>query len=261
MAKKATSRAEETPKAQAAGMPLFFKAPAVLDSDRHKKASLRGVSDVGFAKATNSLPLNAIEFLEAVKSYPIVFTADEITPMPVAIVGLEQTNYFVGKDNKWSDGHYIPAYARQYPFIFFQPPNSDKFYLCVDEESPHFSAKQEKDAMPLYTDAGEPSPTAKQALEFCTAFYQHLNITKEFCADLEKHKLLQPYGSKVTLANGREIQLGGFRMIDETAFNALPEKTFLEFRSKGWLAFIYMAMASTSNWKRLLDLANQQAAN
>lgn len=236
---------------------LFFKRPAVLDKVRHAKAGLSPKADLSFAKDTNSVPINAIEFLEAAKHYPIVFTNDE-TPLPVAVLGWEQGNYFITKQNLWREHSYVPAYVRQYPFIFFQQPESDTYFLCVDEGASVYQENAKKDALPIFTKEGEPSVVAKRALEFCTSFYQHLGITKNLCADLKKHNLLAPYSSKVTI-NGKEMQLNGFLMIDEKAFNALPEETFLEFRKKGWLAFIYLALASGSNWKLLMELAQAKA--
>lgn len=239
------------------GMPLFFRQPAVLDKERHAKAGIKPAADLRFARGTNSLPLNTIEFLEAAKFYPIVFTADA-EPTPTAIVGMETTNYFVDAKGKWAADTYIPAYVRQYPFIFFQPPQGEMYYLCMDEGSELYTAQASKRDQALFVD-GEPSELTRRALQFCTSFYQQLAITQNFCADLVKYKLLAPYHSQLTTKGGRHMALSGFSMIDEKAFNALPDEVILEFRRKGWLAFIYLALASATNWKRLLDLANAEA--
>jgi SapC protein len=263
---KATSGQVQPPADAAAapsGMPLFFKDPRPLDSARHAKAAVRTHTDFAFAREANSLPLNVIEFIEASKAYPIVFTSDA-APMPAAVVGLEKGNYFVTADGTWQADNYIPAYARQYPFVFLEAPEAKKFYLCIDEGSALYHASGAEGANPLYTNEGKPSDITAGALQFCTAFYNHYTITKNFCADLKTHNLLMPYQSETKLASGRQINLAGFFMIDEKALNALPEKTFLEFRGKGWLPFIYLALASASNWKRLANLAhtadNAQAA-
>lgn len=241
------------------GLPLLYKLPTMLDAVRHVQASVRPSSDFSFARPTNSLPLNTIEFIDAAKTYPIVFTDNDLT-LPVAIVGLEQQNYFVRPDNSWQEGAYIPAYVRQYPFIFFENTWEKKFYLCVDEAAPHFSATGMEYAHPLYTGSGAPTEFTNNALKFCTAFYQHHLITRNFCADLQEHKLLRPYQSEITLTSGRKTQLSGFLMIDENALNSLPNKTYLSLRDKGWIPFIYLALASTSNWKNLVALEAKQAS-
>ena len=260
MVKKNTQKAEPSSQDKqeqtgtAAGLPLFFRKPHPLDVKRHKQAAIRPGSEFGFARDTNSIPLNAIEFLEAVRHYPIVFTMGD-HPLPVAIVGLERLNYFVQPDNSWKPGTYIPAYVRQYPFVLFERPEEKKFYLCIDEGAPHFSPSAAEGARRLYSDDEKSSDITNNALQFCTAFYNHHLITRNFCEDLKTHKLLMPYQSEAKLASGKTMNLAGFRMIDEKAFNALPDKVFLEFRRKGWLPFIYFALASTANWKRLIDAA------
>lgn len=244
----------ETQQAAPASLPLFFSKPAIIEKERHAHTHLSHTSDISFAKQTNSVPLNTLEFIEASKFYPIVFTADEQS-VPVAVLGWEKDNYFVDAQGAWAENHYIPAYIRQYPFIFVQNEQTDRFLLALDEAAANVHEGPTEDAEPLFEN-GEPSSLSKRALEFCTSFYQHMNITRNFCADLKAHKLLSPYSSKATL-EGREMQLNGFLMIDEAAFNALPDETFLEFRKKGWLAFIYLAMASASNWKMLMEHARK----
>lgn len=246
-------------KAQPSGLPLLYKQPTVLDAVRHATASIKPSHDFSFARHANSMPLNTIEFIEAAKTYPIVFTNDKF-PLPVVILGMEQENYFMQSDGLWEKNVYIPAYVRQYPFIFFEHAEDKRFYLCVDEASPHFSTDKSESVNRLYDENGKPTKLTNNALKFCTAFYQHHIVTRNFCADLQVYKLLKSYKSEVTLASGRKAKLSGFLMIDETALNALPSKAYLSLRDKGWLPFIYFALASTSNWKKLAELEAKHAA-
>lgn len=235
-------------------LPLFFNAPCIVNANRHAKAGISPTKDYGFTRDVNSVPVNSIEFIEAAKHYPIVFTNLEKL-QPVVILGFEHTNYFVDTEGHWRTGAYIPAYIRQYPFIFFEQPQEQRFYLCVDEEAKNFHAHGKHGSTPLYNDDGSPSQLSVHALDFCTAFYQHRAVTEHMCADLVTHNLLIPMQSSAKLANGKTFNLSGFMMIDEKAFNALPQEVFMEFRQKGWLAFIYFALLSTGNWKHLMDIA------
>jgi hypothetical protein len=116
-------------------LPLFYGAPRPLDSRRHASKRLRATNDLGFARRTNSIPLNGIEFLLAVKHYPIVFTASE-PAVPVAVVGLrERENLYIRPDGSWETGAYVPAYVRRYPFIFLEHAGGGQFTLCIDEGS------------------------------------------------------------------------------------------------------------------------------
>jgi len=256
----AKSASSETEQKAASGLPLFFRKPAALDSERHKQAGLVRKADLSFARECNSVPLNAIEFLEAAHHYPIVFTNDA-EPVPAAILSWSQTNPYITKTNEWAEGKYIPAYVRQYPFILYQAPNTDKYYLCIDEASSSYQAEVksgDKDTLPLYED-GKPSAATNRALEFANAFFQHVKITRTFCDDLKKHDLLAPYNATATV-DGKQQHLQGFLMINEKAFNALSDEVFLDFRKKGWLPFIYLSLASAANWKRVMDQTQQAAA-
>lgn len=249
----AASKKNEAAAAPAGGLPLFFKRPVPLDLKRHAKAGLTPTQDLSFAATTNSLLINAVEFVEVAKQYPIVFTMSD-SVLPAAVLGLEQKNYFVDKENHWKDGTYIPAYVRRYPFVFMDMPESKQFVLCVDEEAPQFSANGGKNSLPLY-DGEKPSELTRNALEFCTAFQNHYQITRNFCEDLQAADLLTPTRSDAKLFNGREIQLSGFQVIDEKKLTSLPDEKVVEFHKKGWLPLIYFAMMSASNWKRLTQMA------
>lgn len=255
-AKTATKKTTPANDDAASALPVFFKKPHILDAKRHAKSGVSATTGFGFAQTTNSIPLSIAEFVEAAKSYPIVFAGGE-QMLPAAVLGLEQANYFVNKKGEWLQPNYVPAHARQYPFIFFEQPAEDRFFLCVDEAAPHFQMEKDETAQALYNADGTPSDLGKHALEFCTDCYRQHLITRNFCDDLIKHKLLAPFHSEATLNSGKKMQLSGFQMIDEAAVNALPEDVYLEFRQKGWLPAIHFALASVSNWKRLVDLAPQ----
>lgn len=232
---------------------LFYEKPTVLEKNRHAKAGVSSTSDFSFARNTNSIALSAVEFIEAARCYPIVFTDGEV-PAPVALVGLEQANYFVDATGAWREDAYIPAYVRQYPFVFFERQEDQTFFLCVDEAAAHYQAEVTDENTRFFNDAGEPTEMTNHALQFCTAFYQHHHVTRQFCTDLKAMGLLETYQSQIQFPSGRQTSLSNFLMINETAFNALSAEDFLTLRSKGWLPFIYLALTSGANWKRLVAL-------
>jgi len=70
---------------------------------------------------------------------------------------------------------------------------------------------------------------------------------------VSENGLLSPRAAEVTLKSGEKLALGGFRIIDEGKFNALPSDTFLEWRQRGWLHLVYSHLMSLSNWAGLVD--------
>jgi hypothetical protein len=252
MAKIAEKSAATPSSAAANGLPMFFKKPVPLNTDQHGKAGLVPDQDLAFAAPTNSILINAIEFAEVAKQYPIVFTQGD-APMPTAILGLEQQNYFV-ENGRWKEGAYIPAYVRKYPFVFMNVPDEDRFLLCIDEDAPQFKKGGGKQTLPFYKD-GKASEMTMHALEFCTAFHNHYQMTQQFCEAVKAADLLMPSQSNAKLFNGREINLGGFQVIDEKKVAALSDDKILDFHKKGWLPLLYFALMSTSNWRVLVDMA------
>lgn len=234
-------------------LPMFFRAPLALDPKRHANAGLKAISDLSFAKQTNSIAINAVEFFEAAKHYPIVFTGTDV-PMPGIIVGLEQQNYFVDAKGRWKDGTYVPAYVRKYPFLFLDMPEKQQLMLCVDEGAPQFAEKGARDAHPLF-EGEKPSALCSNALEFCKVYHQHYLHTQALGLDLKRANVLEQMQSNTKLDTGREIQLSGFWVVDEKKLAELPDATILDFHKRGVLPLLYAALLSGSNWKKLADIA------
>jgi hypothetical protein len=242
-----------------AAQPIFYKNPVPIDLKRHGKSGVMPLQNCKFAANTNSIIVNLAEFVEAAKSYPIVFTNDEAST-PAAVVGLEKINYFVDEKGKWREDTYIPAYIRRYPFVLMHVPEKKQFILCVDEASEQFCSADAEGAVPFYSKDEQPSDVIKSVLEFSLAFQEQYALTQQFSAALKDAGLLMPHTSNLTLTNGQNISLGGFQMIDEKKLNDLPDKKILDLRKKGFLPYIYIALASISNWKRLGDLAAVHAS-
>ena len=224
-------------------LPLFYQRPQPLTTERHGGKSIRSQADYGFAGAANAVPVNAEEFPFASKTYPIVFAGAD-PPMPVAILGVkERQNQFVGENGVWTNGVYIPAYIRRYPFIFSEDKDSGELTLCIDEASEFLEDGAEQ---PLFVD-DEPSDKTKKMLEFCTVFQRQIAITREFMENVTKQNLLAPKEMTFTANSGQRYALSGFQMIEEEAFNALPDDVFLDWRRRGWLVLVYCHLLSVSN--------------
>jgi hypothetical protein len=234
-----------------APMPLFYRRPVALSPARHIATSILGVTDYGFARQSNSIPLSLSEFSVAVRHYPIVF-AGTAPPIPVAIVGIDAAdNLFVDEDGHWLAGAYVPAYVRRYPFIFIEDAARQEFVLGIDEAAPALAEFGENR---LFRD-GKPTVLVDRALSFCREYQANVHATREFCAALEDEALLADKAAEFALTNGRKLRLTGFRVIDEARFDKLPGKAFLALRRRGWLHPIYLHLVATANWATLIDLA------
>lgn len=231
-------------------LPLFYQQPHAVQSGRHADKSLARQPDYRFAAQTNSVPLAITELPIASRHFPIVFTAGDV-PQPVAVLGLRgQQNMFVDADGQWQAGTYIPAYIRRYPFIFLENEARTEFTLCIDEAA---AALVDGRDNPLFDADGKPSQLTNHALAFCRDYQSHYKATAEFAQALAAADLLVENRADITLRDGQKLSLSGFKVIDEARFNKLPDETFLEWRAKGWLPFVYCHFLSTGTWTNLID--------
>lgn len=236
------------------GQPVFYKQPRPLRAEQDVALGLAETVDYRFATDSNSVPLVAAEFTQACKHYPILF-ADGERSQPVALLGLRNMeNLFVEGEGKWRSG-YVPAYVRRYPFIFMENVERSEFVLCIDEAA---TGVVQGSGRPLFAD-GKPAPLLDNALAFCRDYQGHHAFTLQFMEALTEAGLLTPNRADVSLATGEKLSLGGFKVIDEARFNALPAETFLQWRERGWLHLVYCHFVSMSNWATLIDLTAERS--
>src|SRR3546814_1019120 len=83
----------------------------------------------------------------------------QVDGFPVAVLGLGQGNRFV-TGGRWAESHYVPAYARRYPFVFIETA-ADSFALGLDVESDRM-ARGNEEGVALFAD-GKPTPLTEGA--------------------------------------------------------------------------------------------------
>ncbi|MRR50602.1 MAG: hypothetical protein EG825_06755 [Rhodocyclaceae bacterium] len=231
---------------------LFYEKPVPLNVDVHLKMRL-APSDgrVGFAANTNSIPLAAVEFLDAAREYPIVFTGkDGEALLPIVLVGVRHNeNLCVTEDHRW-DGRYLPAFVRRYPFVLAENRGGDDFNVYIDEAYPGFG---ESEGERLFTDDGEQTDFLKRALEFLSNYQGEIARTRMFVERLQSLDLLVPRVLDVTRSDEAPLVLQGFSVIDEQRLVALGDAELLALVRDGYLALIYSHLGSLGNVARLSE--------
>lgn len=239
-------------------MPLFYNKPMPLDAKKHATLALKKDFGLEFTKGVNAVPVNLIEMPQVCHYYPIAFAPDE-TGTPVAILGLRDgENLFYTADGKWAEDAYIPAYIRRYPFIFSEMPGSEQLSLCIDNDE---SVVEENGEQKFFDADGKPSTLAQNALEFCKSYHAAAQHTIEFGKALAAAGLLVDRQAEIGIGDGKRINFSGFRIIDEAKLAEMDEKTFLDWRKKGWLPFIYAHLFSGAQWQRLTRLLSKRMEN
>jgi hypothetical protein len=235
--------------------PLFYRQPELLQAERHHDLALSETVSYGFAAEVVSLPLNAVEVPVAARDYPVVFTSDRT--MLLALVGLRAgENLFVRPDGSWEPGCYIPAYVRRYPFALVGRGEADQFSLCVDMASERVVRG---DGPKLFED-GKPSQLTSDALQFCAAFERELGATRGVMQALKDKALLKPNEATIRLAEGQQISMTDFTVVDEARFQSLSDEDFLALRAAGALPAVYGHLASQPSWSDLMRRLGERKA-
>ena len=237
---------------------MFYEKPVLLNREAHKAKKIAPSASFAFSGKANSLYLAGVEFIEACKEYPIVFTqvgGDKI--VPVAMLGLrEGENLYVAADGKWSAG-YIPAFVRRYPFVLAEL-EGQQMGVCIDEA---YSGLNEKDGEALFDDKGGNTPFLQNALDFLNRYQVEYMRTDRFCQRLKDAGLLMEMNAKADLFDGTSFMVNGLMIVDERKLLQLSDKDALEIFRSGELSWVYAHLVSLSNMNRLVDkLADHKRA-
>jgi hypothetical protein len=231
-------------------MALYEKL-AVLNKDVHRKHKLKAASKPLFLD-TQTIPLLAVEFVEAAKEFPIVFVKakpSDDNVMPMVLLGLKNAeNLFVGSDGLWSS-RYIPAFVRRYPFMLANV-GDDQLAVCMDE---NFDGLNLEEGIALF-DGNQETDYLKGLIQFVSSFHNDSLLTGKFSETLQSLELLEEKSLKAELKDGREFMINGFYVVNEEKLRKLDTKKIKTLFDSAELAWIYAHLMSLSNLKRLVDL-------
>jgi hypothetical protein len=230
---------------------LFYRKPAPLFATSHGDMALKRGMGFGFTAETNAVPVMVSEFADLSRFYPIVFAGR--TPLPCVVLGLDRTNLFVDADGQWRERHYIPAYVRRYPFVFFATEADGKFALGIDEACEQLVEADKADGADRLFIDGKPSSLTADALRFSSTMQTDQLATAAFAAALQKHDLLVPRQADVALSSGRRLSVPGFFCVEAGRFQALPDAVIVDWHRKGWLALVHRHLDSLARWTELLE--------
>jgi SapC len=247
MAKSDGSNGTDARGAGKSALPLFYVRPEPVTAKRMAGKSLARQGTLAFARKTNAVPVNAIEFALVQRHYPIVFTTGD-KPRPLAIVGLRSgENLFVGADGRWAERAYIPGYVRRYPFILMGEEKSEKFALCVDTAS---ELIVDGNTNPFFAD-GKQTKLIEGASKICGMFHAEAGKTEQFCAALAEQKLLETKAIDVSAGAEKKLKLGPFQVIDAKKLAAMPDAVIVDWERKNWLPAVHAHLFSLNNWQDL----------
>jgi len=230
--------------------------PVQLDNNTHR--DLRVVTTRGAAWGDDQMtsPVFVSEFRNVQAHYPIVFQQADDGPgmQPVALLGLRFGENLFLEEHGW-DAAYIPLAFERGPFMIGRA--GDQLMVHVDMDSPRIG---DGIGEPVFLPHGGLTEYLEHINSVLAAIHQGVETMPAFIAALLRHELLESFVLDIQAADGSQNRLAGFHTIHEERLAALDAPALAELHAAGWLAAIYMVLASTAHMRDLVDRYNKRLA-
>jgi hypothetical protein len=237
---------------------MFYDQVTPVSAQRHANWCIEGEVNYGFAKNVNSVPLVAAEIPHAGREYTVVFTEAGDSIVPLAILGVADTeNLYINDEGGW-DAKYVPAFVRRYPFVFARSEDGNTYTLCIDETWD--GCNQDGRGERLIDDQGERTPYLARLMGFLEDYERSAQQTTLHCNKLKELDLLEQKTATFTLPSGDKISLRGFMTVSREKLHALPPETLQELAQTGQLELIYAHLLSMSNLQRVAERRTKATA-
>lgn len=197
------------------------------------------------------------EFRAVQNEYPIFFQKNPESGKfyAVALFGLRNDENLFLTDAGW-DANYIPASVKRRPFLIgMQPskpgedPTKSNLMVYVDMDSPRVN---ETKGEAVFLPHGGYSAYLETVVDLLDYIKYGTDLNDGFITTLLHYELLEVVAIDISLKNGEQNNLTGMYTINEDKLMALDAAALSTLHSKGYLEFIYMALASQSNVTKLI---------
>lgn len=230
--------------AKNSNLPIFYKELVPLNSEQHGDWSTKPLPNASFLKNHHAVPLTTDEFVQASRSFPIIFSAGD-KPVPLALMGMnEGVNIFVDDEGNFSGPVYLPAYVRRYPFMLAKvDANRDELSLCFDPSWD--SVGKFDDGERLFDDEKKPTQNTQNILKFCEQFEQAGARTQKFSEELASLDLLMDGEVAINVPDQEKPYIyRGFKMVNEEKLRDLRGDTLRKINQNGMLPLIHAHLFS-----------------
>lgn len=203
------------------------------------------------------------EFRDVQAHYPILFHKDAKGEFyPLALFGFQPNeNLFL---EEWGQhARYVPAMIRREPFMIgFQEVKDQasaepQRMLSLDMDHPRVS-KDEGER--LFQPLGGRTPFLDDTANLLEFIYQGVEQNKKLVVALQEHDLIESLTFDIVLSDGSKNQLLGYHAINEDKLQHLSGAVLERFSKDGLLMPIFMALASMTNVRTLIELREKKLA-
>lgn len=199
----------------------------------------------------------AAEFRNLQAHYPIVFQKSAQGSFhPVALLGFQEGQNLFLNANGW-DAHYLPLTIEREPFLIGK--QGDELMVHVDLGSPRIGHGSEGQA--LFLPHGGSSEHLERMTSVLLAIHEGLQGTPAFVEALLAHDLLESFVLDLEGPDGSVNRLAGFYTVNEERLAQLNGEQLHSLHQAGYLQAVYMALASLSNLRALIERQQQRVAS
>lgn len=193
------------------------------------------------------------EFRDVQAHYPIVFakTPDGRTFQPVALLGLREGENLFLEDAAW-DAAYVPLAIARQPFLIGH--HDGEPLIHVDLEHPRVGTHGER----VFLEFGGSTDYLERISTTLRTLHEGVQATPAFVDALLAHDLLESFVLDIQLDDGSQNRLAGFYAIHEERLAALHGDVLGVLQRAGHLEAIYMAIASLSQLRALIERVNRR---
>lgn len=234
---------------------------ALLNNIEHKHLRVITARGAEYGDAVMSALTFPAEFRELQAHYPIVFArnADGTGFDPVVLFGFQQGENLFLESGKW-DAPVIPLTHERQPFMIGR--GGEELSVHIDLDHPRVAGDGNADGIgePLFLTYGGTSEYLERMASVLRTIHDGLDASAGFMAALRDLELLESFVVDIELDDGSQNRLGGFYTIHEERLMGLPGEQLERLSRAGYLSAIYMAIASLSQFRALIDRKNRANA-
>ena len=228
---------------------------ALLNNIDHRDLRVVATRGAAWGDAEMAALTFPAEFRSVQAYYPIVFqkTTDGGF-QPVALFGFRQgQNLFLSGDalsgETWDAG-YVPLAVERQPFLIGLSADGEPM-LHIDLAHPRVSLEHGE---ALFRTHGGTTDFLDRATSTLQALHEGTRATPAFIDALLRHELLESFVLDIELEEGgSQHRLAGFYTLHEERLAKLDGATLAQLQRDGHLEAIYMAIASLSHFRDLIE--------
>ena len=229
----------------------------ILDKDNHQNVRIKTGSEAALGDAVMYVMTYPMEFRDIQSCYPILFTKDPETGgfFAAAVMGFEPEQNLFLRDDRW-DASYVPAMLRRQPFMIATGGEGDDRppVASLDVDHPRVSLEEGE---ALFNSEGEPTDFLKHKINLLDKLHRGLQHSNGFINTLLQHQLLEEITLDFAFVDGSKKSVQGFYTIAEERLFELPGDVLESLNKAGYLQPVYMAVASLSRLRDLIERRNQ----